>query len=92
MPQQEIPTTNHTESDWIVDKAPTENTEGEIHTQCTMCKATIRVGTLGVIDLSVDQNASSGLSFFLNDDKNSYSLIDLGNCTDTEIIIPKYYT
>lgn len=91
VPQQEVPTTNHLESDWIVDKAPTENTEGEIHTECTMCKVTIRTGTLEAIDSSVDQNTSTDLSFLLNDDKNSYSLVDLGNCTDVEITIPKYY-
>lgn len=91
VPQQEIPTTDHTEGDWIVDKAPTQNAEGQMHTECTMCHITIKTGTIEIFDPNADNNASSGLAFALNDDKNSYSLVDLGDCADTEIIIPKYY-
>ncbi len=89
--QQEIPMIEHNEGDWIVDVAPTESTEGAIHTECTMCKATLNCATLPVTDSNADKNASEGLSFVLNDDKNSYSLVDLGSCTDIEIIIPTYY-
>ena len=36
-------------------------------------------------------NASKGLEFALNDDGESYSVTDIGTCTDTEIIIPSTY-
>ena len=91
IPQQEIPKADHVEGDWIVDKAPTATEEGEIHTECTVCKITLRTNALGIVDSSADTNASSGLSFALNDDKNSYCLVDIGDCSDTEIVIPKYY-
>lgn len=89
--QQEIPMTDHVESDWIVDKAPSESEVGEIHTECTMCGIILRSGTLDKIDAEADKGASFGLAFALNDDKNSYSVVDLGNCTDTNVIIPRYY-
>ena len=88
--QQEIPQTNHIEGDWIVDKAPSENEAGEIHTECTMCKAVLREGTLEFVSIE-NENASKGLTFALNDDKNSYTLVDMGDCTDKEIVIPAYY-
>ena len=39
----------------------------------------------------VDENVSEGLIFELNKDGNSYSLTDMGTCTDTDIIIPSTY-
>ena len=89
--QREIPMTDHNEGDWIVDKAPTENTTGEIHTECTMCKSTLRTGTLPTVDMNLNAGASNGLTFLLNDDKNSYTLADAGKCTASHIIIPAYY-
>ena len=89
--QQEVPTTDHIEGDWVVDKAPTETENGETHTECTMCGITLRTGTINKIDFEADKNASLGLTFALNDDKNSYSVVDLGNCKDTNVIIPRYY-
>ena len=38
-----------------------------------------------------DENASEGLSFKLNEDKNSYSVTGIGTCTDPNIIIPSVY-
>lgn len=89
--QQEIPAIDHVESDWIVDVAPTKTAKGETHTECTMCKMILREGVLDEIKLELVENASIGLAFALNDDQNSYTLVDLGDCTDTEIIIPMYY-
>ena len=88
--QQEVPTTDHIEGDWVVDKAPTETELGEIHTECTMCHTVLREGTLEFL-FNESENASSGLAFELNEDKNSYTLVDMGDCTDTEIVIPSYY-
>lgn len=88
--QREIPMTEHSEGEWIVDTAPTETAEGTMHTECTMCKTEIRVGSLPCVDLSANDGASEGLTFLLNDDKNSYMLADIGECTNTNIIIPAY--
>ena len=38
-----------------------------------------------------DENASQGLEFTLNPDQTSYSVIGIGTCTDTEIVIPSEY-
>ena len=89
--QQEIAVVPHTEGDWIVSKAPTEQSKGEKHTECTVCGATIKTSEIDVIDPNGNQGASRGLSFLLNDDENSYSLVDIGSCTDTKIVIPAYY-
>ena len=86
-----IPTIPHVEGDWIVDKAPTFEEEGIMHTECVMCLQTIRTGKLDVVVENEEENASEGLAFKLNSDKNSYSLVDIGSCTDAEIVIPKYY-
>ena len=37
------------------------------------------------------QNASQGLEFKLNFDEQSYSVTEIGTCTDTDIIIPATY-
>ena len=37
------------------------------------------------------ENLSLGLLFTLNEDGNSYTLTDINSCTDTRIVIPKYY-
>ena len=91
IPQREIPKADHTESDWIVDKVPTKTDTGEIHTECTVCNLTIKTGFLDMIEDGADANASKGLSFAINADNNSYTLVDIGTCNDTEIVIPRYY-
>lgn len=89
--QQEISTIDHVEGDWIVDKAPTKTEKGEIHTECTMCQLVLREGVLDEINFELLEGASVGLAFVLNDDKHSYTVADIGNCLDTEIVIPAYY-
>lgn len=89
--QKEISTIDHKESDLIVDKAPTNSVAGVAHTECVMCHVVLRTTVLEKIDLSVDENASTGLIFVLNDDQNSYTLIDMGNCLDSEVVIPRYF-
>ena len=81
----------HTESDWIVDVAPTETEKGAMHTQCTVCGFIINSLEMDVINPDADANASKGLFFYLNEDKKSYSLISIGDCTDTDIVVPSCY-
>lgn len=41
-----IPTTEHTESDWIVDVAAQPGVSGSQHTECTVCHAPINTATI----------------------------------------------
>lgn len=91
LPQQVIPTIDHIEGDWIVDLAPTEQEKGTIHTECTVCATVLKTGELDVIVPEESEGASQGLSFELNPDGNSYILVDIGDCTDVDIVIPRYY-
>lgn len=89
--QQLIPSISHSEGDWIVDIAPTEEKEGSMHTECTMCHTILKERSLDAISPESNDSISQGLVFTLNNDKNSYTLTDVGTCVDTEIVIPKYY-
>lgn len=89
--QQPIPTISHIEGDWIVDVAPTEEEEGCMHTECTMCHTTLQERVLNAITPELSEGISEGFDFTLNNDGNSYTLTDVGACVDTEIVIPKYY-
>ena len=42
-------------------------------------------------DGTVSHSPSKGLEFALNDDGQSYSVIGIGTCTDTDIVIPNTY-
>ncbi|MBR7101946.1 MAG: leucine-rich repeat domain-containing protein [Clostridia bacterium] len=54
--------------------------------KCSICgKVLVKQSTIPLL------KASEGLSFSLNEDKSSYSVSGLGNCTDTELIIPHKY-
>lgn len=47
-----IEKTNHTESDWIVDKEPTTESVGQKHTECVVCGETIKTDTIPTIEKS----------------------------------------
>ena len=74
----------HTESDWIIDKEPTNTEYGSKHTECTTC------GKL-FSEESIYPLGSGGLQFNLNTDHSSYSVIGIGSCTDIDIIVPETY-
>ncbi len=79
-----IPEKPHTESDWIIDIAATTELEGEKHTECTVCGATVRT-------VAIPCSSSEGLLFRLNSDRKSYTVVGIGTCTDTKLIIPSKY-
>ena len=65
-----------------------------------MSVLTITAGALGVASCgsgnggsSIGSSASSseGLKYTLNENDNSYTLSDIGTCTDTDIVIPSVY-
>ena len=86
MAQEVIPLKEHTESDWIIDLEPTTEVEGSKHTECTVCGITLKTEAIEKILV-----ASEGLEFVLNEDGQSYSVIGIGTCTDTNIVIPSTY-
>ena len=77
----------HTESDWIVDGEATTTIEGSKHTECTVCGETIKTEVIE----KLLPTTSEGLKFALNKDGQSYYVKEIGNCTDTDIIIPDTY-
>ena len=94
--QQEVPMTSHKEGDWFIDTAPTESEEGTMHTECTVCHTVIRTGKVGVITAEPNENVTEGLTFALNEDRKSYTLVDVGTYSTSyydnyNIVIPKYY-
>ena len=48
-------------------------------------------GALLKVNSDLDTGASAGLEYALNSDGNSYSVIGIGTCTDTNIVIPATY-
>lgn len=74
---------NCDESDWIIDKKATKTEDGSKHTECIMCGRKMAEETIPA--------GSVGLTYALNNDSLSYSVIGIGTCTDTDIIIPGTY-
>ena len=77
----------HTESDWIIDKDATVDSEGQKHIECIICHLLIKSE---IID-KLTPPSSVGLEFELNSDGASYSVIGIGTCQDVDIIIPDTY-
>lgn len=80
--QNEIPMTDHIESDWIVDKETNEANIGSIHTECTICGKIMSNSVLAV--------DSVGLSYQINSDNISCTITGIGSCTDSNVVIPEY--
>lgn len=80
-----IPMAEHTESDWIIDKEATVDSDGSRHTECIACG--LRIKTEATNKLT----PSKGLVYTLNTDCKSYSVTGIGTCTDTDLIIPGIY-
>lgn len=73
--QEEIPATDHTESEWIIDKKTGK------HTECTVCGEILRKAE--------NIAYSQGLAYQVNSDKVSCTVTGLGTCTDTNLVIPE---
>ena len=80
VPQTIIPTINCIESDWIVDIGATQTEDGKRHTECTMCGKLIKEEVISAKQLSYRLLSN-----------NTYEISGLGECLDTEIIIPNEY-
>ena len=78
--ENEIPIDHaHEFGEWVFVTEPTEHKEGLKE----------RVCSCGEKETETVRKESSSLSYRFNDTDNTYTLIGIGACTDTEIIIPK---
>ena len=81
--QEVIDKKEHIESDKITVIAPTKTEDGTYYTECTLCGDKMSEGILHA-------TGSLGLKYRFY---GGYAIVTgLGDCTDTEIIIPEYYS
>ncbi|MCD8308488.1 MAG: leucine-rich repeat domain-containing protein, partial [Clostridia bacterium] len=91
----------HTWDDGVVTVEATCTEKGVITYTCTVCDAVKtesiaanghNYGSDGVCtDCGEEAVASVGLEYTLSDDENYYIVSGMGDCTDTEIVIPNTY-
>ena len=82
VPQAILAIIDCTPSNWIIDQAVTKNENGFKHIECTMC------GT-HLDEEIILATGSLGLLYETNLNNNTCVISGLGQCTDTEIIIPQ---
>ena len=75
-----IPATGHSLESWVIDTYPDWNENGKKYAVCSDCGETV----------SEIINCSEGLEYRKLDD-GTYSVVGIGRCTDTDIVIPMYY-
>lgn len=73
----------HTKGEWVIDKEPTTTETGVKCIKCIVCGE--------ILSYKVLSKYSAGLEFTLNSDKKSYSVTGIGECTDSDIVIPAIY-
>lgn len=83
IPQKVIAAVNHNFSGWVTLKDPTLTEKGLMERVC-ICgeKETQEIDTI---------QPSVGLELTLNDDGISYSVTRIGDCIDTDIVVPSTY-
>lgn len=80
-----VDASGHRFGDWETVKEATTTEEGLQERTCTCGeKETQTIDKLGI-------QGSIGLEYTLNDDGESYSVISIGDCKDTDIVIPSAY-
>lgn len=70
-------------SEWITDRESTLTEAGLMHTECVMCGQRLAEQTIHV-------KGSEGLAYTVHDDQETCTVIGMGTCVDTELIIPTY--
>lgn len=74
-----VPVISHTYGEWITDTEPTLTEEGLRHHICTVCKDTVY------------ENIPMYLTFKLNSDKNTYTVVSCDNSFSGDLVIPEKY-
>ena len=85
---KEINTHDHSFGDWTVTKQPSETETGLKERVCSVC-GKIESEEIPVIEYKPE--GSQGLEYELNAGGQSYSVVGIGTCTDTDIVFPSTY-
>ena len=81
--QSIIDALGHKESDWIVEKEPTDSEAGSRYKKCSTCgEKTVEVTIPSLTDI--------GLSYTVNSDNNSCTVTGIGSFEGSELIVPEY--
>ena len=80
--QQEVAKIECIESNWIIDREATHTEDGKYHTQCTMCAKIMFNGVL--------ESGQKKYIYGVFSD-GTYSIAAMGNCQESDIIIPAEY-
>ena len=81
VPQVTIEKLECTPGEWIIDKESSKTEDGLKHNNCTMCG--------NVVKEIVIYAGSVGLECRIRTYEDTYAIVGIGTCTDTEIVIPK---
>lgn len=81
-----VPALGHAMGEWQTVKEPTKTEKGLKTRNCTRNGCDYSESEEVLI-----ANVSEGLEYKLNDDGETYSVIGIGTCTDSDIIIPELY-
>lgn len=76
----------HTVSDWIVDKEATYEEAGAQHVECTVCHEILQTKDIPILEEVIEE-----LSYTLSKDETYYIVSGIGDCKDTDIVIPSTY-
>lgn len=82
--QETIPALGHDEGDWVVKNA-TATQDGKKTITCRRC------GEITKTEIIPANGYSEGLNFRLNDDGEGYTVVGIGDCKDTNLVIPSEY-
>ena len=82
--QNTIPATGHKEGSWVVAKEATSTENGTKNLPCTLCGAVLKTEV-------IYSKGSEGLLYRLNDDGEGYTVVGMGECKDTNLVIPREY-
>ena len=71
----------HSEGDWVVDKEATATESGSKHQECAVCGETLKTEV-------IEATGSLGLAYKVNSGGKTCTITGIGNCKDTDVIIP----
>ena len=74
----------HTDGQWVQTQAPGKTEPGSQQLSCAVCEVVLR-------EEQIPATGSLGLSYELNEDGVSCTLVSAEQCQDTQVVIPEYY-
>lgn len=95
---EEINMTGHVKLEWVIDVEATCLTDGVRHQECTECHETLKEEVIGALGHNKvdglctrcgDADYSVGLEYKLSSNSEYYIVTGIGECTDSNIVIPE---